>query len=71
MTFAEVVVQGQEERFVDRNGMALFGVLTASRIPNPEGDEFDKYGGSEMKELWKALNGVKMLRAQVKFTLLF
>ena len=30
--------------------MALFGVMTASGIPNPEGDEFDKYGVSEMKE---------------------
>jgi hypothetical protein len=32
MKFAEVVVQGLEERFVDRNGMAHFGVMTASRI---------------------------------------
>ena len=34
MKFAEVVVQGLEERFVDRNGMAHFGVMTASRIPS-------------------------------------
>jgi len=33
MKFDEVVVQGLEERFVDRNGMAHFGVMTASRIP--------------------------------------
>ena len=26
----EVVVQGLEERFVDRNGMALFGVMNPS-----------------------------------------
>jgi len=54
--FYEVVVQGLDERFVDRNGMALFGVMTASGIPNPEGDEFDKYGVSEMKDQWKALS---------------
>ena len=57
MKFAEVVVQGLEQRFVDRNGMALFGVMTPSKIPNPEddeGDKFHEYGVSEMKELWKA-----------------
>jgi hypothetical protein len=32
MKLAEVVVQGLEVRFVDRNGMAHFGVMTASRI---------------------------------------
>ena len=53
MKFAEVVVQGLEERFVDRNGMALFGVMSPSRIPNPEDDKFDEYGVSEVKKLWK------------------
>ena len=35
--FAEVVMQGLEQRLVDRNGMALFRVvvITPSRIPNP------------------------------------
>ena len=41
MKFAEVVVQGLKERFVDRNGMTLFGVMSLSRIPNPEDDKFD------------------------------
>ena len=54
MKFAEVVVQGLEERFVDRKGMALFGVMSPSRIPNPEDDKFYEYGVSEVKELWKA-----------------
>ena len=53
MKFAEVVVQRLEERFVDRNGMALFGVMSPSRIPNPEDDKFDEYGVSEVKKLWK------------------
>jgi hypothetical protein len=56
MKFA-VVVQGLHERFVDRNGMALLGVImlhmSPSRIPNSEDDKFDEYGLSEMKELWK------------------
>jgi hypothetical protein len=39
--FAEVVVQGLEQRLVDRNGMALFRVvvITPSRIPNPGNDK--------------------------------
>ncbi len=53
MKLAEVVVQGLEQRFVDMNGTALFGVMTPSTIPNPQDDKFHEYGVSEMKELWK------------------
>jgi len=42
--------------FVDRNGMAVFRVLTPYLIPNPKDDKFDdEYGVSEMKELRKVL----------------
>ncbi len=49
MKFVEVVVQGLDERFVDRNGMVLVGVMSLSQIPNPEDDFFDEYGMSEIK----------------------
>jgi hypothetical protein len=32
---------------------ALFGVMSPCRIPKPENDQFDEYGVSEMKDLWK------------------
>ena len=32
----------------------LFGVMSPSRIPNPEDDQFCEYGVSEMKELWNS-----------------
>ena len=48
MKFDEVVVQGLDEKFVDRNGMVLVGVMSPSQIPNPEDDIFDEYGMSEI-----------------------
>ena len=42
MKFVEVVVQGLDEWFVDRNGMVLVGVMSPSQIPNPEDDFFDE-----------------------------
>ena len=53
MKFVEVVVQGLDERFVDRNGMVLVGVMSLSQIPNPEDDKLDDYGVSKMKAPWK------------------
>jgi hypothetical protein len=51
MKFVEVVLQGLDEKFVDRNGMVLVGVMvmSPSRIPKPENDKFDEYGMSEME----------------------
>ena len=75
-----------EQRFVDRNGMAPFVVMLGPskyvyvhtytpdshpRIPNPEDDKFHEYGVSEMEELWKAWCEDVVLRALVKFNLLF
>ena len=71
MKFVEVVVQGLDQRFVDRNDMVLFGVFSPSRIPNPEDDKFHEYGVSEMEELWKVWCEDVVLRALVKFNLLF
>ena len=40
-----------KQRFVDKNDMTLFGVMSPSGIPKPEDDKFDEYGVSEMTEL--------------------